>query len=138
MGYCPFESRYKELYLDTTGIGAQRMGHDTARGRPRHGRGCATIRSAVRTIRPSARVRVAWLTECVAIQGLYHGLGWHCVAIRALIQAEIRRKMRQDTVLCAGNTASGRGLVLRYKNCIVTEGEGSSAATQRASACETL
>ena len=61
MGYCPvsqFESRYNICIVtqgNTTGIGAQGIGHDTARARPRHGQACATIRRAVRAIRPAAR-----------------------------------------------------------------------------------
>ena len=37
-------SRYSRLYRDTAGVGAQGMGHDTARAQPRHDRACATIR----------------------------------------------------------------------------------------------
>ena len=94
-------SRYSRSYRDTTGMGAQGMGHDTTRTRPQHGRACATIRHAVRTIQPSARAGVAWLAEYVAIQRLYRDLGRHCVAIGAAI----RRRMSHDTVLCACNTA---------------------------------
>ena len=31
-----FESRYSRLYRDTTGMGTQGIGHDTARARPRY------------------------------------------------------------------------------------------------------
>ena len=47
-------SRYSRLYRDTVGMGAQGMGHDMARARPRHGLACTTIWRAVRAIRPSA------------------------------------------------------------------------------------
>ena len=114
-------------------MGAQGMGHDTAKARPRHGRACLTMRCAVLLIWPSACAGVAWLAECVAIQRFYRCLGRHCVAIGAVIQAAIRCRMSQDTALCTCNTVLDKGLVSRYKNCIVIGGEGSSAATWHAS-----
>ena len=50
------------------GMGAQGIGHNMARARPRHGRAWATIRCTVRAIRPAAHVRAAWLGVSVVIQ----------------------------------------------------------------------
>ena len=61
---CCFESRYSRLYRDIAGMGAQGIGHDTARARPQYGRACTTIRRVVRAIRPAARARALAGGEC--------------------------------------------------------------------------
>ena len=104
MGYCPFESRYKELYRDTAVLGAGDWATTrpaTPTTRPRE----ATTQSAVRKgVQQRARARPGWWSVslykvlhrdrseglaaggCVTIQSLYRDRRTVWLARRVTIQ----------------------------------------------------